>query len=324
VKTPDKGKRHGQKAGVKKSTSPRDARDTRDTRRGAKPALYPYLKPFDFAGGGLHMPTLPGADGRALYLSPGGDLEGQIEALLARGGKFGALLRVFGLCGQILSGLHALAARGNKAAAGFLAEGLGEAVGNFEKLAGTKPELFLEWARGKKAIPGMISRNAEKCAGNQRLLVRLKQGEAHALANLPKGKRTWQFQDPANALAARLVEYIEDSADDYRLPATQQLHAGFELPDWLHEAMGLEAFSAKTWPTWAEVGWAILEGGNHEGLHNPKTRISNPSGRQGNPSAALTRADNRKALFEAFETIATGEHPRTARRRTKPGMSRKT
>lgn len=32
MKTPDKGKRHGQKAGVKKITSPADTRDTRDTR----------------------------------------------------------------------------------------------------------------------------------------------------------------------------------------------------------------------------------------------------------------------------------------------------
>ena len=118
MKTPDKGKRPGQKTGAKKITSPADTRDTRDTRRKAKPALYPYLKPFDFAGEGLQMPTLPGADGRALYLNPSGDLEGQIEALLARGEKFGgALLRAFMLCGQLLSGLHALAARGNMTAA---------------------------------------------------------------------------------------------------------------------------------------------------------------------------------------------------------------
>ena len=304
--------------GVKKSIPPPDTRDTRDTRRNAKPKPSPYLEPFDFAGEDLQIPTLPGADGRALYLNPIEDLEGRIEALLARGNQFGALVRASMLCGQILSGFQALAAHGNKAAAEFLAEGLAEAVGNFEKLAGTKPEIFLDWARGAKAIPGMISRNKEKCESNQWLLEELKQGEAHPLANLPKGKRAWQLKDPANALVARLVAYIEEIVDNYSLPITQQLHAGFTLPGWVREALKLEPFSAKTWVAWAEVGWAILDGGNHAGLHKTKTRIVNPSGRQGNPSAGLSRADNKKALFEAFETIAEGEHPRTKRRRTKP------
>lgn len=58
----------GRKAKVKKQSQPRDTRDRRDTRRGAKPAARlpePLLKPFNFTGWGYKTPALGVAEARA-------------------------------------------------------------------------------------------------------------------------------------------------------------------------------------------------------------------------------------------------------------------
>ena len=374
MKAPDKGKHSGQKTGVKKSIPPPDTRDTRDTRRNAKPAedygkkaLELLSKPFSFTGWGFQTPTLDTAEKEAQLaeIEGNGELAEwwrgladanteskrsydeweriarlNMSALLARAEKDeGALLPLFLTLSQLLSGLHALAAHGDKKAALFLMNAVGEAVGGFELLAHAKPELFREWARSSFAIPGMISRNAEKCADNGRLLNALEQGEDFHLAILPTGKRgkKWKFQDRANSLAVRLQSHIEHARTVYELDSSRAQYTGRELPSWREVAMRLEPFSPKTWKAWAKVAWQVLVEISPEGkpeknraFYEPataicnvrKTRTEDDFHKYAECDSRVTRAcpsialeDIREAFSGAFELIATGATRRTARRR---------
>jgi hypothetical protein len=221
-----------------------------------------------------------------------------------------------GLLRHLLDGLHALAAHGDKLAGQMLLGTVGAAVTQFEMLAGKKPELFRDYARGSLAIPGMISRNAEKIADNKSLLEKLEQGADCPLAILPTGKKgkRWKLttagEEGANALAVRLQSYIEGARNSYELHSLLAgLGRGSTLPEWREDAKKLEPFSPETWSTWAAVAWTILDKGHHSGLHG-KTRIVNQSKREGYGAAALMRDHSKKALFAAFETIATGENPK--------------
>ena len=258
--------------------------------------------------------TFPESDAETPYLKTEQDAFDALDVLLARAESHQApVIPLAALLRHLLDGLHALAAHGDKLAGQMLLNTIGAAVIQFEMLADKKPELFQEYARGSLAIPGMISRNKEKCADNQALLEKLKQGEDCPLAILPTGNtgQKWRLKDrPANALAVRLWSYIEAARNSYELHSLLAgLGRGSTLPEWREDAKKLKPFSPETWPTWAAVAWTILDKGNHPGLHGP-TRIVNQSKRGGYGAAALMRSDSKKALDAAFETIATGQNPK--------------
>lgn len=260
-----------------------------------------------------------------------------IDALLACGERDdGAEPSLALVVGQLHRGLHALAANGRVWAARLLVNSLGEAVHDFEMLATTKPQLFRERARGQIAIPGLISRNTEKQADNQRLLKQLEQGEDCPFAILPTGKkgRKWQFQDRANGLAVRLVNHIADARIVFDFHKLQAASAGRELPGWLHDAMKLQPFSATTWPAWAGIAWRVLAEISpedkpelHPALHDPATKICNVRKSRKQPfptiegaypvhdSRSIAEHDIKEAFFGAFELTATGVSLRTKQRR---------
>lgn len=260
--------------------------------------------------------TFPESDAEPSYRNCEQDAFDALDKLLARAESHQyPVIALAGLLSHLLDGLHALAAHGDKLAGGMLLNTIADAVGQFEMLSWEKPELFQDYARGSTAIPGMISRNKEKCADNQALLVELQQGEGEncPLKILPTGNTgpKWQLKNrPANALAVRLQSYIEKARNSYELHSLLVgLGRGSTLPEWRHEAKKLKPFSPETWPTWAAVAWTILDNGNHPGLHG-KTRIVNQSKRDGYGAAVLMRSDSKKALDAAFETIATGRNPK--------------
>lgn len=198
------------------------------------------------------------------------------------------------------------------------------AVERFERLANEKPELFRPVTRGRMAIPAMVSQNKEKMEAAQALAKNLHTGEAYHLAILPTGNkgRHWQFKDPANALAARLVEEIE---------FTRVWSGWYRENAWWEDAVKLEPFSEHTWRSWAKFAWRILDNGNHPMLHDPRTKICNVrtqrteedfsksakwnAPRKIRQSPSIAAEDIREALFGAFELIATGISQRTKRRR---------
>ena len=266
------------------------------------------------------------------------DARDSIDALLvqaeaAEGSK--AFTSLSSLLYRLMAGFHALAAHGNQTAARMWANEICRGVNDFEMLATAKPEIFKEWARGSFAIPGMISRNAEKREDNQRLCKLLEQGEATEWAILPTGKRGWNLEQNANGLAARLQSHIQSGRELYELHKVQS--RGNKLPDWLEDAMKLAPFSPETWRTWAELAWRIIaeispEGkpGLHPAFYHSKTKICNPRKQRINPYYANTESapsiaenDIKEALFGAFELIATGKSRKTKERKMKTLKARK-
>ena len=267
------------------------------------------------------------------------EAEQAIDILLARAEKFEAPLYSLSMAlGRLLSGLHALAAHGNKLAARVWANMIYESANDFEMLAFNKPEIFREWARSAIAVPGCISRNTEKQRNNQELLRKLEQGEDCHFAILPTGKpgRKWTFKDNANGLAARLWSYIDNSRTVYSFHAIQAKHAGRELPGWLQDAVQLEPFSAKTWQKWAEVAWKVLaeispngNPGRHPAFYETATKICNVRTHRKesyqtftgkdviHSSPSIAENDIKEALFGAFEVVATGISRRTKQQRQK-------
>jgi hypothetical protein len=109
----------------------------------------------------------------------------------------------------------------------------------------------------------------------------------------------------SNALAVRLVSYIEHVRTMAGI-----LRAPSPAPEWLEDALALEAFGPRTYPAWAAIAWRILDKGKHPLLHDKATRICEPETRgakQGLPGAAkVYPGAAHKALKHAFRTIATG------------------
>ncbi len=245
-------------------------------------------------------------------------------------GNEGPLVRLFTIALDLLGGLHALAANGNKMAARVWANTLEESIGNFEMLAFHKPEIFIEWARGSFAIPGMISQNAEKTKSNQTLVERLQVGAKCDFAIVPKGKRGrhWQFQDRANGLAARLQSHIEWHRTLYCVHELRAKADKQKLPAWLRGAAKLPPFSPKTWKAWAKIGWLVLaeispnaKPGKHRAFYEPATAICTPRMTRTNPyygneerAPSIAENDIKEALFGAFELIATGISRKTKQR----------
>jgi hypothetical protein len=252
-----------------------------------------------------------------------------IDLLLARSEKFdGGLPHLDRLLRRLLDGMLSITAKGDRATVmEIFMNALCDAVNDFGGLATTKPEIFQEWAERGFAVPGMISPNAEKTADNARLVKQLRVGEKFHLAIQPTGKRgrRWKFQTTANGLASRLQSYIANSIGCYELHKAQAKQAGRELPLWLHDAVRLKSFSAKTWRAWADIAWQVLaeispdgKPEDHDAFYKTETAICDVRLERGGYSASgapsVAKEDIREALFGAFELIATGTSRRTKRR----------
>jgi len=248
------------------------------------------------------------------YIECETDARELIDVFLARAeGNEGPLGNLFSIAFNLLSGLHALAANGNKKAAAVWANILAESIEDFEKLAWHKPEIIAELARGSFAIPGMISRNKEKTKSNAELVKRIEVGADYDLAIVPTGKRTWKFKDRPNGLAARLKSHIDNGRTFYGF---DKLRA--ELPAWRHDAMKLEPFSPETWETWAKIAWSVLaeispdgKPGQHPAFYEPATKICNVRKTRKNPyygneedAPSIAEYDIKEKLFGAFEIIS--------------------
>ena len=230
-----------------------------------------------------------------------------IAGLLIRaGGKSeDAIGYLVTLAAQALDGLRGLAAGGDVKAGGALMMALETAATDFETLAWHKPEVFRARARNSFAIPGTISQNADKAEGNAGFAALLEVGEDFPIKTTPKGGATWQHGTKSNALAVRLVSYVEHVRQ-----MTGILGAPSPAPEWLEDALALEALAPDTYPEWEAVAWRVLDNGKHPLLHDKKTRICEPATRgskQGLPGAAkVYPGEARKALKHAFRTISTG------------------
>jgi hypothetical protein len=205
------------------------------------------------------------------------------------------------LAAQVLDGLRGLAAGGNVKAGGALMTALETAATNFETLAWHKPGLFRARARNSFQIPGTIGRHPDKVRGNADFADRLEVGADYEIAHVPKkGRKIWGHETPANVFALKLKAYMEHARQMAGL-----LGAPSPAPEWLEDALALEAFGPRTYPAWAAIAWRILDKGKHPALSNYGTRIANNSGRGGGVN--LANSDTFKALLSAFRTIATGK-----------------
>ena len=253
-----------------------------------------------------------------------------VDLLLARGQTSNeAKFWLSCIIGQAARGLLALAAHGDAVAATKLIAGLLEAVTGFEFLAWHRPELFTHYTRRLALIPATISRRGENEDACKELMRKLEAGTHSMFPIVRNGKgREWRESNPANALALRLHQYITKKRGDFGY-----LFGHFEIygecPCWFRELGNLENFGKETWKKWAEVAWKILDDGKHPALHDERTKICNLRKKRKSPyptkdgkevthtCPSIAVSDMKKILFEAFETIATGENPRTKRRRTK-------
>jgi len=269
MKTPDKGKLPRRKASARKSTPPRDTCDNRDTR--------------------------PPRTFRETVLAAGT----AFDELAARGASPRECDGLAYAARKAFAALSKRADDGGEYAAAILLETLREAVKGFEALAAGKPEFFRGTARQCFGIPALVSRNPERMAQSVELAGKLEEGEDCVFAIVPKRGRQWRFT-PANALAARLVNEITQGLRSYIANPSN-----YPPEDWRADTVKLAPFSAKTWRSWADIAWRVLDGGKAPELHAKETRICSPSSRDGG-EARVWPGDAKKALFDAFRTIATG------------------
>ena len=252
-----------------------------------------------------------------------------VDVLLARAEKYeGAAIPLASILGQLLNGMHALAANGNTQVARLLMNRVGEAVNDFELLANHKPEIFREWTRRCPAIPAMIAPYPAKQKDNVQFLEKLEVAQAFKRFAISKRQR-WKFATPANLLAARLVSFIQarrESCDVEKIIARKE---GTVIPEWIQEAVVMPDFSAETWKRWAEMGWRIIglispEGRPelHPAFQARETKICNVRKGRVDPyfgklhnSRSIAEHDIKEALFAGFEQIATGESPRNKQRK---------
>jgi hypothetical protein len=329
---------------AKKSTRPRDKRDTRDARPGFE------IPPFALAGWEAHalapLPDLaedraqlrllearqlraktgrPTAETKALEEAAERwrDLAGISEAdagplaamwqqvaseaiagllIRASGKSEDAIVSLVALAAQVLGGLRGLAAGGNVKAGAALMTALETAAADFETLAWHKPEVFRARARNSFQIPGTIGRHPDKVRGNADLAERLEVGADYDVAHVPKkGRKIWGHDTPANVFALKLkakIEHVRQMAGLHGAPSP--------APEWLEDALALEAFGPGTWKEWEAVAWRILDNGEHPALSKYGTQPANRnSGRGG--GVDLANSDTRTALKSAFRTIARGK-----------------
>ncbi|MEQ1853460.1 MAG: hypothetical protein ABMA01_17925 [Chthoniobacteraceae bacterium] len=224
------------------------------------------------------------------------------------------------LANHILAGLLDLAVPGRHKAAIALMGAIGETVSNFELLATRKPELFRKWARGCLAIPGLISCHPDQARENVRLLESLEQGQETYLAKLATGKRTWNFEGP-NLLAVRLIGHIESSNLFYESDKGLSGKGYPELPAWRKAATRLKRFSARTWPSWANIAWEVLaevspsrDPSRHPALKKffavRRSRKNPYYGDVVDRARSIRTNDWKEALRGAFELVGTGRSRR--------------
>ena len=226
-----------------------------------------------------------------------------IDGLLVRaGGKSeDAIGYLVTLAAQVLDGLRGLAAGGNVKAGAALMTALETAATDFETLAWHKPEVFRARARNSFQIPGTIGRHPDKARGNAAFADRLEVGADYDVAHVPKkGRKIWGHDTPANVYVLKLKAYVAHVRQMVGLHG-----APSPAPEWLEDALALEAFGPRTYPAWAAIAWRILAKGKHPSLSTYGTRIANNSGRGGGVN--LANSDTFKALQSAFRALATGK-----------------
>ena len=284
---------------AKKSTRPRDKRDTRDNRPVEIPA-------FDYGDGNagaleglpdlagqwadcyaktaahfrLHgallqakehtahaahwrgLAGLPEAERGALAAQSWRTANEEADGLLTLARTSPDAARMAGdLVRQLLKGLHGLAADGNAAAARELFGELCGAVTRFETLAKAKPEIFEQMARNSFGVPALVSQKKEKGKENEALAKQLHAGEDFPLKI--GGKRDgWKYRTPANLLAASLQHHIQGALDGHGLREASRA-AGLQVPPAkvTADAAKLGAFNKDTADAWADVAIALLEKG---------------------------------------------------------------
>ena len=168
-------------------------------------------------------------------------------------------------------------------AATALINGLNKAVGDFEKLAKSAPNLIIAETRKCFDVPGLISTSVEQTCANTALARKLEVG-TQSLVNVPnaaKGAKTIKLATPPNFWAKRLVEYIEsvrvdlerqrclaehlkranlsgDFFDSFFDKLTSTAPVDNYSPDWLQEALELKPFSPDSCSSWFNVAWKIV------------------------------------------------------------------
>ena len=268
------------------------------------------------------LSSVPKPEGERLDWHCYEDLAEGVDFLVARSGQSdSASIYLSMVIGHALRGLHALAAHENGTAATLLIDRLVEAVKSFELLGWHRPKLFTHYTRRLALIPATISPqsgNAEEC---QELMGKLDVGAKSLFAVTGKGKR-WRESSAANALALRLVAYIESKRGLLKYFATH-LTLFESYPKWFSNLANAPDFGADTWLQWAEIAWQVIESispngkpDEHPAFHSADTKICNVRKGAGK-DGATARADIKEALFIGMETIATGVSARTRQRKAK-------
>ncbi len=262
------------------------------------------------------LPDVPEAKLLRCYDQWWSNAQEPIKVLLACAEKHErASVELLMLLTELLNGFYALAANGNKTAARLWMEALTKSIVNFEMLATHEPALFIEEARKSYAIPGMISRNAEKMEDNQRHLKQLQQGEDCPFDILPKGGRTKRFFEGVNFLAGGLYNHIAHAIENLPFVKVIAESEGIALPAWVNEAKNLKPLSRDTWKTWAEVAWSVvMEATNGRPEENPSLANLGASAARRAPKfckelrpktkASRTHHKVKERLFTAFAGLA--------------------
>ena len=204
------------------------------------------------------LSSLPKPEGERLDWQCYKDLAEGVDFLIARSGQSdSASVYLSMVIGHALRGLHALAAHEKGSAATMLIDRLLDGVKSFEFLGWHRPKLFTHYTRRLALIPATISPqsgNAEAC---QELMEKLDVGAKSLFAVTGKGKR-WRETSPANALALRLVAYIENKRGLLKSLETH-LNLFESYPAWFPNLADAPDFGADTWPKWAAIAWQVIE-----------------------------------------------------------------
>lgn len=203
----------------------------------------------------------------------------EIDVLLARAETHEEQLeQAVQLFRYLRDGLHNFAVGNHRRAAHRLASELRSACWDFDLLATAKPELFADWARRQFGIPGIVSRNQERAASNLALLSKLGEGDDFYFPILPKRGRPVKLKERANALAIRLIQFIDRRFSKWVMEFAPEV--GYEPPLRVREAARLEPFGKETWEAWAGVAWLVLaevspnrRPEEHPFFHDPETMI---------------------------------------------------
>ena len=229
--------------------------------------------------------------------------------------------RVAMLAHQAFGGLLALAAHGNKNAAGWLIQYLYEIVNDFNVLAWQQNQFFQQFTEGRDSILGIISPYLEKKEDNAALLQHLKVGTKHPIKlpeERPPGRRALTIHGSlSNLWASRLWQYIMGVRTSLRARSDAIDQSGQERCRWLEDALNIPDLSPQTWPQWAELAWLIImeATANHpeaepelypigKSVAEKKPKYGKNLHKQ--TQEANIRAKIKASLKASFEKLATG------------------